>query len=154
MVTAPPKRQAGNPVIALDTTITGLRAHHARQRVERGIAGTRWHDTGYVFTTVLGMPVGPDRMTRIFRQLVTDSGLPPVTLHGRRHGTATPALTADTYTSVLPETARTAADKTAALLFPARPRPSTIRKPVASRARKHPLPPWARPDHLRNHHAA
>ncbi len=58
-------------------------------------------------------------MTRLFRRLVTESGLPPVTLHGLRHGAATLAagtdlkvvqdqlghstitLTADTYTSVL-----------------------------------------------------
>ena len=90
-----------------------------------------------MFTTLTGKPVGPDRLTRLFRKLVTASGLPPVTLHGLRHGAPTLALaagadlkivqdqlghstivlTADTYTSVLPETARTAADTTAALLF-------------------------------------
>jgi Phage integrase family len=89
---------------------------------------------------VTGTPFRPDRMTRLFAKLVAASGLPPVTLHGLRHGAATLApaagadlkvvqdqlghsiitLTADTYTSVLPETARTAADHTAALLFPAR----------------------------------
>jgi len=65
-----------------------------------------------------------------------------VALHGLRHGAATLALAAgtdlkvvqdqlghstitlaaDTYTSVLPETARAAADKTAAVVFPAAPK--------------------------------
>lgn len=91
-----------------------------------------------MFTTKTGKPFGPDRMTRLFRVLVAASGLPPVTLHGLRHGAAAPALaagtdlkvvpdqfgqstlvlTADTCTSVLPETARVAAEHTAAFLFP------------------------------------
>jgi site-specific recombinase XerD len=45
-------------------------------------------------------------------------------------GHSTVVLTADTYTSVLPETARTAAENTAALVFPARPRPGK-RRPAA-----------------------
>jgi integrase len=77
-------------VIALDrSTIAALREHRVRQRAERAAAGSRWRETGYVFTTGAGKPVGPDRMTRLFRRLVTESGLPPVTLHGLRHGAAT-----------------------------------------------------------------
>jgi integrase len=138
---APPKSDAGRRVIALDkTTVTALREHKARQQAERDAAAGKWTEAGYVFTTLAGKPVGPDRLTRLFRKLVTDSGLPPVTLHGLRHGAATLALaagtdlkvvqdqlghstivlTADTYTSVLPETASAAAECTAALLFPAR----------------------------------
>jgi integrase len=130
MVAGPPKSSAGRRVIALDkTTIAALREHQARQQVEQNAAVTRWTQTGYVFTTRTGKPVAPDRMTRLFAKLVAESGLPPVTLHGLRHGAATLALaagadlkvvqdqlghstvvlTADTYTSVLPETARTAA---------------------------------------------
>ena len=116
-----------------------------------------------MFTNETGKPFGPDRMTRLLGTLVAASGLPPVTLHGLRHGAATLALaagtdlkvvqdqlghstivlTADTYTSVLPETARAAAEHTAALLFPARhPAPGT--KPAVRRTGKRPLPAWAR----------
>jgi integrase len=92
---APPKSDAGRRVIALDrTTIAALRAHHVGQQAERAAAGWRWAETGYVFTTVTGKPVGPDRLTRLFRHLVADSGLPPVTLHGLRPGAATLALAA------------------------------------------------------------
>src|SRR5258708_3068487 len=106
-------------------------------------------DRGDVVTGGVGTRGGPDGLPRLFRRLVAGSGLPPVTLHGLRHGAATLALaagtdlkivqdqlghstitlTADTYTSVLPETARAAADNTAALLFPARPRRAAKRRP-------------------------
>ena len=78
-------------------------------------------------------------MTRLFAKLVAASGLPPVTLHGLRHGAATLALaagadlkvvqdqlghstitlTADTYTSVLPEAAHRAAQATADMIIEA-----------------------------------
>jgi len=162
MVAGPPKSDAGRRVVALDkTTIAALREHRLRQQAERAAARTWWAETGYVFTTRAGKPVGPDRMTRLFRKLVADAGLPPVTLHGLRHGAATLALaagtdlkvvqdqlghstitlTADTYTSVLPETARTAADSTAALLFPASARRAG---PVRQQARGREKKPWAR----------
>jgi integrase len=166
LVPGPPKSDAGRRVVALDrTTIAALRAHQARQQAERAGAGTGWAETGYVFTTRMGKPVGPDRLTRLFRRLVTESGLPPVTLHGLRHGAATLALaagtdlkivqdqlghstitlTADTYASVLPETARAAADNTAALLFPARPRRAAKRRPGPRRADSRPVPARMRP---------
>jgi integrase len=167
LVAGPPKSDAGRRVIALDkTTIAALREHRFRQQAEQAAAGTRWAGIGYVFTTRAGRPLGPDRMTRLFRRLVAASGLPPVTLHGLRHGAATLALaagtdlkivqdqlghstitlTADTYTSVLPETARTAADNTAALLFPASARRSTPVRQPRGRGKK-PLPAWARHRH-------
>jgi integrase len=163
LAAAPPKSDAGRRVIALDkSTVAALREHKARQLADVDAAGARWAETGYVFTTLTGKPLGPDRLTRLFRKLVIASGLPPVTLHGLRHGAATLALaagadlkvvqdqlghstivlTADT--SVLPETARTAAELTAALLFPARYAPARRGKPVARRLRKQPLPAWAR----------
>jgi integrase len=175
MVAGPPKSDAGRRVIALDkTTIAALREHKFRQQAERAAAGTRWTETGYVFVTKTGKPFGPDRMTRLFHGLVAVSGLPPVTLHGLRHGAATLALaagtdlkvvqdqlghstivlTADTYTSVLPQTARTAAEHTAALLFPARSRPARSVKPAAWQARKPPLPVWAKQDRRRPRRAA
>jgi len=64
-------------------------------------------------------------------------------------GHSTVVLTADTYTSVLPETARAAAEHTAAFLFPARGRPAKGAKPAARHARKAPLPAWARQDRRR-----
>jgi integrase len=81
--------------------------------------------------------MAPDRLTRTFAALAGQAGLPPVRLHDLRHGAATLALaagvdlrtvqdqlghcsivlTADTYTSVLPEVASAAAEKVAALIL-------------------------------------
>jgi integrase len=175
LVSGPPKSDAGRRVIALDsTTVAALREHGLRQQAERAAAGGRWAQTGYVFTTPIGKPVAPDRLTRLFAKLVAASGLPPVTLHGLRHGAATLALaagvalkvvqdqlghstvvlTADTYTSVLPETARAAAEDTAALLFPARSRSAVEGRAAARQVRKPPLPAWARRGHRDRHDVA
>lgn len=103
----------------------------------RDAAGARWQDSGYLFTTRDGSPLHPDWLTRRFRRLVSDSGLPPVRLHDLRHGAASLALaagtdlktvqallghasivlTADTYTSVLPELLADSAEATARLVL-------------------------------------
>jgi integrase len=118
----PPKTAASRRTIALDrTTVRVLRAHRRLQMEEAAKAGDLWRESGYVFTDLKGEPLHPDYLTRRFRYLVRQSGLPPVRLHDLRHGAATLAhaagadlktvqeqlghtsivLTADTYTSVL-----------------------------------------------------
>jgi integrase len=134
----PPKTAASRRTIALDrTTVRLLREHHRRQQAEREAAGNQWRDSGYLFTAPDGLPLHPDWLTRRFRRLVTLSGLPPVRLHDLRHGAASLALaagtdlktvqallghasivlTADTYTSVLPELLADAAEATARLVL-------------------------------------
>jgi integrase len=129
-----PKTAAGQRTIALDTATTALLRHHEHhQRQLRNNAGTGWDPAGRVFTRADGQPVRPDWLTHRFAALVTASGLPPVRLHDLRHGAATIALgahadlkivqdmlghtsyafTADTYATVLPETARRAAESSA-----------------------------------------
>lgn len=133
-----PKTAAGQRTIALDTTtINVLRQHQRRQRLLLHDTGLCWKPGGPVFTTADGQPIRPDWLTHRFTTLATASGLPPVRLHDLRHGAATLALsakaelktvqdmlghtsyafTADTYTSVLPENARTAAESTAQLVL-------------------------------------
>ncbi len=83
--------------------------------------------------------MAPDYLTYRFLKLVEESGLPPVRLHDLRHGAATMVLaahvdlpvvqgqvghasivlTADTYTSVLPELHHRAAEATARLVISA-----------------------------------
>jgi Phage integrase family len=90
-----------------------------------------------VFTRLNGDPMAPDWLSHYFRQLNDASGLPPIRLHDLRHGAASLALavgadlkvvqdmlghssivlTADTYTSVLPDVARRVAEDIASLII-------------------------------------
>ncbi|MCO5974928.1 tyrosine-type recombinase/integrase [Actinoallomurus soli] len=134
-----PKSDAGGRQVALDRhTITALVAHKARQNTERLAAGQHWTDTGFAFTTPTGHPLHPAEVTEQFHWLCMEADLPPIRLHDLRHGAATLLLAAghdmktvqetlglssitiaaDTYTSVLPDLARQAAEDVAALLTP------------------------------------
>ncbi|WP_240777999.1 tyrosine-type recombinase/integrase [Nonomuraea basaltis] len=138
VVVGPPKSVASCRVVALDAeTVRVLTQHRKGQEHMSATAGTRWQDSGYVFTTATGAPLRPDYLTGRFRRLVSASGLPPIRLHDLRHGAATLALaahtdlkvvqamlghasivlTADTYVSVLPEVAHRAAQETAGLVL-------------------------------------
>ncbi|HEY3505170.1 MAG TPA: site-specific integrase [Actinocatenispora sp.] len=136
--TAEPKSRAGRRTIALDRhTVAVLRAHRDRQRAEADHAGCGWRDSGYTFTKLDGDPLHPNYLTHRFADLLIGSGLPPIRLHDLRHGAATLAqhagvdiktvqdqlghasyqLTADTYTSVLPDTHQHAAEAVANLVL-------------------------------------
>jgi integrase len=138
LVLCPPKTACSERAVALDrTTVAVLRAHQAAQDAEHVAVGGDYHNSGYVFTCLNGDPMAPDRLSRTFRRLSGEAGLPPVRLHDLRHGAATLALaagadlkvvqdmlghssivlTADTYTSVLPEVARKAAEDVATLII-------------------------------------
>ncbi|MFB9895356.1 site-specific integrase [Planobispora takensis] len=155
LLACPPKSAASQRTIALDPhTVHLLRRHECAQRAEYARAGRCWDETGYVFTRCDGAPVAPDYLTVRFRRLVDASGLPPVRLHDLRHGAASLALaahvdlpvvqgqfghasivlTADTYTSVLPQTHHQAAAATARLvLAAARKTARTIRNGLRAR---------------------
>jgi integrase len=149
-----PKTASGVRVIALDAdTVAVLRGHRARQSAERLQCGSAWVSTGLVFTREDGSAVHPDYVTRHFERLVRAADLPPIRLHDLRHGAATLALagganlkvvsemlghsgiaiTADTYTSVLPQVARVAAEAANALV------------PRAHRTQHHPAAPISHP---------
>ncbi|WP_412520702.1 site-specific integrase [Actinomadura madurae] len=132
-----PKSDAGEDTIPLDSgTVTVLEAHHRRQDEARAEWGQAWQESGKVFTREDGSALHPDHVTDTFARLAYGAGLPPIRLHDLRHGAATLmlaggadmklvqallrhsslAITADTYTSVLPEVAREAAEAAAALV--------------------------------------
>jgi len=132
-----PKSEAGERQVALDQqTVKVLRAHRRRQDTERDTSGDAWTASGFEFTTPDGAPLHPASVTDMFELIAYGCGLPPIRLHDLRHFAATLALaagvdikvvqeqighssraiTSDTYTTVLPEVARAAAEATAALL--------------------------------------
>jgi integrase len=132
-----PKTDSGARMVALDAeTAAVLRDHRARQHAARSSWGEAWVDSGLVFTCEDGSALHPASVTARFERLAREADLPPIRLHDLRHGAATLALagganlkvvsemlghssigiTADTYTSVLPEVARAAAEAAARLV--------------------------------------
>jgi integrase len=126
---------------ALRQTVELLRHQFTDQRRSDALArtGPGWRQRRPMFTYADGRPIQPEYLTHRFRELIKELDLPPIRLHDLRHGAATLALatrtdlkviqqklghssivaTADTCTSVLPETAHRAAQATADMVIKA-----------------------------------
>jgi len=68
--------------------VEALKRHRTRQKEERLLAGYRWQDTGFVFTSTIGTPLDADNMRREFHATVTAAKLPPMRFHDLRHSAA------------------------------------------------------------------
>lgn len=85
LAVCPPKTEHSTRVIALDhTTVAALAAHRERQLAEAAAYGPGYRVSGFVFTNLNGDPMAPDRLTRIFKKLAAQAGLPR---RRRRQGT-------------------------------------------------------------------
>lgn len=131
-----PKTAAGRRTLLLDAaTVAVLRSHRRRQAEDRLRAGPAWLNSGKVLTDLDGGAVDPDALGREFAGAIRAAGVPPVRLHDARHCAATMALAGGvdqrvvqavlghasgamtaSYTSVLPELTRTAAEAVTALI--------------------------------------
>ena len=90
LVLLEPKTERSRRTLVLpEVAVTALRAHRTRQRMERLVAGSRWHDTGHVFTTTVGTPIEAARVTRAFHAALIRADLPPSRFHDLRHAAAT-----------------------------------------------------------------
>ena len=116
--------------------VTILRNHRRRQLERRLAAGPKWHETGFVFTTRTGKPFDGCNVTRDFKKLLEQAGLPVVRFHDLRHSCASfllaqgvsprvvmeilghsqISLTMNTYAHVLPSLHKDAAQRMNALL--------------------------------------
>lgn len=146
-----PKTDGSASTIALDSlNVAVLREHRARQSEERRKWGPAWQETGKVFTKEDGSWLHPETVSETFRRILAATDLPPITLRDLRHVAATLThggggdlhtiketlrhstitLTSDTYTSLLPEVDRAAAEAAAKLIPRARPAGSGSAEPV------------------------
>jgi integrase len=137
LVAAAPKTERSRRALFLpDGVLRALRAHRLRQLQERLAAGSRWHDSGLVFTSSVGTPLEPRNLFRSFKALLRRAGLPDVRFHDLRHSAASLLLaqgvpmravmellghsnigtTADIYSHVMPAMMRDVADKMDAIL--------------------------------------
>jgi integrase len=93
LVWGKPKTRAGERVVGLDAdSIKAGKAHQSRRRRERLAAGSGWEDSGRMFTDVVGAPLNPDWISRRFKALAKEAGLPVIKFHAARHTAATLAL--------------------------------------------------------------
>ena len=113
-----------------------LREHRVRQLEERLVAGSRWIDSGLVFTTSIGSPLEGTNVTRYFQTILERAGLPRIRFHDLRHtcaslllaqgvqprmvmetlGHSQISLTMNTYSHVMPAMRKDAADRMDAIL--------------------------------------
>ena len=134
-----PKRCSRRTLNVPPVIVSRLAAWKQRQDEEQMLAGSRWHDTGFVFTTGIGTPLEPRKVEQVFHQIVRAAGLPRVRVHDLRHTAATLllaqgvhprvvmellghsqiAITMNLYSHVLPALKKDAADKMEAVLRPA-----------------------------------
>ncbi|MDR3703059.1 MAG: site-specific integrase [Candidatus Sulfopaludibacter sp.] len=127
----PTKKDKIHSVPLPAVTKSALLAHKTRQDEERRLAGARWQETGFVFTTLIGTPIDARSVIRRFHQILETSSLPRIRFHDLRHSAATLLLaqgvspryisellghaqvsfTMQTYAHVLPHVQREAAAK-------------------------------------------
>ena len=129
---AEPKSTRSRRTITLPAlAVAALRSHRTRQLEERLVAGKRWCDSGMVFTTTIGTPLGTQSLHRSFKAILRNAGLPDIRYHDLRHTAATLllaqgvdprtimetlghsqiSLTLNTYAHVVPALQREAAAK-------------------------------------------
>jgi integrase len=140
-----PKRSSRRTLNLPQVIVSELLAWNGHQEEERAIAGTRWRNGDFVFTTGIGTPIEPRNVARAFDEIVTAAKLPRIRVHDLRHTAATLllaqgvhprvvmelmghsqiAVTMNTYSHVVPALRKEAADTMNAVL-------SAVSEPVAA----------------------
>jgi integrase len=93
LVLLEPKTERSRRTVMLPSVVVeALLAHRTRQKMGRLVAGSRWVDSGHVFTTSIGTPLEAAVVTRAFQRALVRAGLPQSRFHDLRHAAATFAL--------------------------------------------------------------
>jgi integrase len=84
-----PKTRQSRRTIALPVVVINALQHHkAKQSQDRLLAGSRWRETGLVFTSTIGTPIEVGNLRRSFCRLLERAGLPRMRFHDLRHSCA------------------------------------------------------------------
>ena len=134
-----PKTERSRRTISLpQIAVNVLLKHRARQDQERRFAGSRWVETGMVFTTGIGTFLDQRNLLRNFYRILDTADVPRLRFHDLRHSAATLLLsqgchprvvmdllghssitvTLDNYSHVIPDMQREAADQMDAVFNP------------------------------------
>ncbi len=129
LTTQPKSPSSRRTVDITDMVSSVMRRHRSKQAQHRMYLGSVWKDEGWVFTNPDGGHVNPNAITRAFKTLREELGLPPVRFHDLRHthasillrqgihlkvvqerlGHSTIAITGDIYSHVVPGLQKAAA---------------------------------------------
>lgn len=131
LVVTEPKTTKSKRYVHISASVEALlRRLRLRQVEERLRAGSRWVESGFVFTTEFGEPCDPRNALRALKVAASRAGLEGIGLHTLRHSAASTMLTngvplkvaseilghssititADTYGHVAPEVSKSALD--------------------------------------------
>lgn len=131
------KTDSGLRAVVLDpVTVAALKSWRKVQAAERLAAGVAWGGDEEIFTNTVGRVTDPAWITKRFRTLAREAGLPVIRLHDARHtaasqwlaagvplkdvsgllGHSSISITADTYGHVLDDSRHAAARAMAARL--------------------------------------
>lgn len=95
MIVTEPKTERSRRMLPLSpATDALLTAQRKAQIAERLHAGSKWTETGHVFTTETGQPVDPRNLLRVVQNAAARAGLEEVGVHSLRHSAATAMLEA------------------------------------------------------------
>ena len=98
-----PKRKSRRTINLPRACVSSLLEHRAIQEKERRLAGSRWQEADYVFTTGIGTPMEPRNLERAYRQILALAGLHHIRIHDLRHTAATLLLTQGVHPRVVME---------------------------------------------------
>jgi integrase len=135
---AEPKRGSHRTINLPQIAVAALYRHRTRQDQQRELAGSAWRETAFVFTSRIGTPVEPRKVSGVFSEILKRAGLPRIRLHDLRHTCASLLLaqgvsfkaiqeilghsdiriTMNLYAHLYPEAKREAADRMDAILKP------------------------------------
>jgi integrase len=135
----PTKTRAGRRQIKLGQgTLSQLKAHRERQELLRAIAGDQWQENNLIFTSSIGTFLDQSKVSKEFKRLLREAGLPSIRFHDLRHtsislllgmrvpvntvqqraGHSKPSITTDVYGHSLDGSQEEAAEKIEELVTP------------------------------------
>jgi integrase len=97
------KSQKRRTITLPQVAIDALLKHRARQDQERQLAGTRWREGTFVFTTSIGTPLEGSTVTHRFQAALKTAGLRRIRFHDLRHSCATLLLAQGVHPRVIME---------------------------------------------------
>jgi integrase len=103
LILSEPKRKSRRTLNLPRACVSGLLEHRALQEQERLLAGSRWREGDYVFTSGIGTPLEPRNLERAYGQILALAGLHHIRIHDLRHTAATLLLTQGVHPRVVME---------------------------------------------------